>query len=131
MTTPPKKLPIALRAFIVFGFIFGILTLFSGGSVLFGSDEARESAGAYMPFILWFNFLAGGFYILAAIGLWLRRPWGTSLAIAISASTVFVAAIFAYTIIQGAAFEMRTVGAMIIRASVWTGLALASMKANT
>lgn len=130
MNTPQKRPPIALRAFIIFGFIFGIITLYSGGSVLFGPEEARESAGAYMPFIVWFNFLAGGFYILAAIGLWLRKRWGTLLAIAISVSTVFVAAIFAYTIIQGAAFEMRTVGAMVIRASVWAGLALASLKAN-
>jgi glucan phosphoethanolaminetransferase (alkaline phosphatase superfamily) len=114
MTMPQNRLPIALRGFIIFGFIFGIITLYSGGSVLFGPDEARNFAGAYMPFVVWFNFLAGGFYILAAIGLWLRKRWSTSLAIAISISTVLVAAVFAYTIIQGAAFEMRTVGAMVI-----------------
>lgn len=130
MTMPQNRLPLALRAFIVFGFIFGIITLYSGGSVLFGPQEARDSAGAYIPFVVWFNFLAGGVYIVAAAGLWLRKRWGILLAIAISASTVFVAVVFAYTIMQGADFEMRTVGAMAIRASVWAGLAFACLKAN-
>lgn len=129
-STPSQYSPsIVFRGAILFGFIFGILTLYSGGSVLFGPEEARTAAGAYMPLVVWFNFCAGGFYILAAIGLWLGRGWAPTLAILISVSTVLVAGIFGYTIIQGADFEMRTVGALILRAVVWAALALAGLKA--
>jgi len=121
---------IILRAAIAFGFIFGLLTLYSGGSVLFGPQEARDAAGAYMPFVVWFNFLAGAVYLVAAIGLWLGHYWGTRLAVLISLSTLVIAAFFAFQIIQGAEFEMRTVGALILRAGIWAGLAIASLKSH-
>jgi len=38
--------------------VFGVATLLSGGQVLFGNDAARAAAGAYVPFVLWFNFIA-------------------------------------------------------------------------
>ncbi len=38
---------------------FGLLTLKEGGSVLFGDTAARTAAGHYVPFVLWFNFVAG------------------------------------------------------------------------
>ena len=37
--------------------VFGLLTIKSGGSVLFVNGIARESAGDYVSFVLWFNFL--------------------------------------------------------------------------
>ena len=36
---------------------------------------ARQAAGHYVPFVLWFNFLAGFAYIVAGVGLWMRRRW--------------------------------------------------------
>jgi len=119
---------LVFRGATVFAILFGLLTLYSGGSVLFGPDEARTAAGAYMPFVVWFNFLAGGFYILAAIGLLLQRRWGVTLAILIAASTVLVAAVFGYFILQGAEFETRTVGAMILRSGVWVAISLAALR---
>ena len=35
--------------------VFGVLTIFSGGRTLLGSADA----GAVVPFVLWFNTLAG------------------------------------------------------------------------
>lgn len=43
----------------VIAIVFGLLTIKSGGSVLFVDGTAREDAGNYVPFVLWFNFLAG------------------------------------------------------------------------
>ena len=54
---------------------FGLLTLQEGGAVLFVDGAARQAAGHYVPFVLWFNFLAGFAYIVAGVGLWMRRRW--------------------------------------------------------
>ncbi|HCF2751418.1 TPA: hypothetical protein NIB35_006709, partial [Pseudomonas aeruginosa] len=51
---------------------FGLLTLREGGAVLFVDGAARQAAGHYVPFVLWFNFLAGFAYIVAGVGLWMR-----------------------------------------------------------
>ena len=55
--------------------VFGLLTIKSGGSVLFIDGVDRQAAGNYVPFVLWFNFLAGFFYIVAGVGLWLQKLW--------------------------------------------------------
>jgi len=54
---------------------FGLLTLREGGAVLFVDGAARQAAGHYVPFVLWFNSLAGFAYIVAGVGLWMRRRW--------------------------------------------------------
>ncbi|WP_425478346.1 hypothetical protein [Stenotrophomonas pictorum] len=38
---------------------FGLMTIWEGGAVLFVDGAARQAAGHYVPFVLWFNFLAG------------------------------------------------------------------------
>ena len=65
----------------------GSLTLKEGGTVLFGGDAVRAAAGNYVPFILWFNFVAGFAYVVAGIGLWMQRRWAVWLAVAIAAAT--------------------------------------------
>jgi len=101
---------------------FGLLTIKSGGDVLFGSEQARRSAGAYVGFVLWFNFLAGFTYVLAGLGLWGARRWAALLSFAIAAGTVLVFGAFAIHVWQGGAFEPRTVAAMSLRSAVWLGI---------
>jgi hypothetical protein len=69
-----------IRAAALVAAVFGVLTIVSGGRVLFGDGAA--AAGSYVPYIVWFNFVAGFAYVAAAIGLWLRRPWAAGLAAA-------------------------------------------------
>lgn len=102
---------------------FGLLTIKEGGAVLFGDEEARTAAGNYVPFVLWFNFLAGFVYVVAGIGLWLRQRWAVWLAIAIAAATAFTFAAFGVHIYSGGAFELRTVVAMSLRTLVWITIA--------
>ena len=52
---------------------FGLMTIWEGGAVLFVDGAARQAAGHYVPFVLWFNFLAGFAYVLAGVGLFLRK----------------------------------------------------------
>jgi len=99
--------------------LFGLLTLVSGGRVLFRPEEARVAAGAYMPFVVWFNFLAGFAYVLAALAVWQGRRWACALAAGIATATVVVFAIFGFKVLIGTPFEMRTVGAMTLRSGFW------------
>lgn len=108
----------------VFALIFGVLTIFSGGSVLFGPAEAQEWAGNYIRFVVWFNFLAGGLYVVAAVGLWQREKWAGPLAAIIAIATAVVALGFAVLVFQGQAFEMRTVGALTFRLGFWALVAI-------
>ena len=106
--------------------LFGVATIISGGTVLFGNAETRAAAGAVVPFVLWFNFVSGFAYVLAGVGLALWKPWGAWLAALIAASILVASAVFAALVMSGGAYEMRTVMAMTLRAAVWIGIALAS-----
>ena len=98
---------------------FGALTIKEGGTVLFGDSAARLAAGNYVPFILWFNFLAGFAYVLAGIGLWLQKHFAIWLAAGIATATVFMFILLGGHIYNGGAYEMRTVIAMTLRSTVW------------
>jgi len=103
--------------------IFGLLTLKSGGEVLFVDGAGREAAGSYVPFVVWFNFLAGFAYLAASAGLALWRPWIKPLAYTIAGLTMAVFVALGIHILMNGAFEFRTVGAMTLRSLVWLGVA--------
>ena len=105
---------------------FGLLTIKAGGAVLFIGGEYRQQAGNYVPFVLWFNFLAGFAYLVAGIGLWKRQRWAAWLAIMIVAASVSVFVLLGLHINSGGSYEMRTVIAMVVRCSIWTVIALFS-----
>lgn len=106
--------------------VFGLATLSASSSVLFGPDTARELAGDVVPFVVWFNFLAGFAYLAAAVGLWRGHLWGHRLAIAIALATVAAGLAFAYVALSGAPVEPRTGMALAFRFAVWTTLAALS-----
>lgn len=110
------------------GLVFGLLTILSGGNALFGSDTARAAVGNAVPFVLWFNFAAGFVYVVAAAGLLLRRRWGLWLAGAIVIATALVFMAFGIHVARGGLFEMRTVGAMILRIGLWGGIAFVARR---
>jgi hypothetical protein len=102
---------------------FGVLTIKEGGAILFGDEATRTAAGNYVPFVLWFNFLAGFAYVIAGAGLWTGQRWAAWLAIAIAAATAFAFAAFGAHVYAGGAYEMRTVIAMSLRTLVWAVIA--------
>ncbi|WP_085310847.1 hypothetical protein [Planktotalea arctica] len=108
--------------------VFGVLTVLSGGRALFGSDEARAAVGNAVPFVLWFNFLAGFAYVVAGIGLFLRHSPAVWVSIGILATTFLVMLAFGLNMAQGGAYEMRTVGAMILRTAVWAAISVVAWK---
>lgn len=104
--------------------VFGVATIASGGMALFGGQAARLAVGNAVPFVLWFNFLAGFAYIVGGVGMIRRCPWALPLAIALAASTFAVFTAFGVVVAQGAPFEMRTVAAMALRIVFWTAAAV-------
>lgn len=117
-----------LAAVSLVAILFGLLTIKEGGSVLF-TEQGRIGAGNYVPFVLWFNFIAGFFYVVAGIGLWQRRAGAVRLAFAIALATLAVYAAFAVYIALGNAYETRTVVAMALRSGIWIVIALLSRRA--
>lgn len=103
--------------------VFGVLTVISGGNALFGGAAAKAAAGNAVPFVLWFNFLAGFAYVLTALGLLRQRPWAVWAALLLAASTALVGAAFALHVLGGAPYEQRTVIAMGFRLGFWVVLA--------
>lgn len=123
MTTTHPRRDTWNRLASLFAIGFGLLTLREGGAVLFIDGAARQAAGHYVPFVLWFNFLAGFAYIVAGVGLWMHRRWTVWLAIAIAMTTALVFLAFGVHVVLGGAWERRTVAAMTLRTLVWAGMA--------
>ncbi|HEY9079178.1 hypothetical protein [Magnetovibrio sp.] len=113
----------------VVALLFGLATIKSGGSVLFIDGADRAAAGDYVPFVLWFNFLAGFVYIVTAIGIFMWKAWSSKMAMALAALSVLVFAALGVHIAMGGAFEMRTVYAMTLRSFVWVTFAFLLLRA--
>lgn len=130
MPNRSRSNPWPTRIAALLGGLFGIATIFSAGSVLFGPEAARVAAGDIVPFVVWFNLIAGFAYVTAALGIWQGRPWAARLAVGIAVATALVAVGFAWVTYQGAAFEMRTVGALALRVAVWTLISAVVLRRN-
>ena len=102
----------------------GLLTIKSGGTVLFVDGIAREEAGNYVPFVLWFKLLAGFAYQIAAAGLFMQKNGAVWVSIFIAVSTVVVFAPLGLHILNDGLYEVRTVVATRLRTAVWTLIAI-------
>lgn len=119
---------IAPRVLGGIGVFFGVMTVIAGGSVVFDLGTARADHGQYVPFVLWFNFLAGFVYVAAGVGLVRLRAWAAPLAAAIAAGTAIVGFALGAHVAMGGAFERETVVAMGVRFVLWSGLAAYSCR---
>ena len=91
--------------------------------------EARAAAGQAVDFVLWFNFLAGFAYVAVGLGLWRRRRWAVHGAALLALATASIAVLFGLHVLSGGAYELRTVGALTLRLSFWSALALVARRA--
>ncbi len=116
--------PIGIWVATIIAVVFGLLTIKSGGEVLFFDDSAREDAGNYVAFVLWFNFFAGFAYVFAGVGLYLQKQWAARLSIFIVGATIVVFVLFGLHIFNEGMYEVRTVAAMVLRTIVWAIIAM-------
>ncbi|MDX2471326.1 MAG: hypothetical protein QNL04_12205 [SAR324 cluster bacterium] len=120
-TENPNKKFTPLKGLAIFMFIFGLLTVKSGGGVLF-VDSIREVAGNYILPIVWFNFLAGALSLLVAPSLWLGKVWAPKVASAVFFAYLAMDLYLAVHIVTGGMYMEKTILAMAIRTTMW-GLA--------
>lgn len=104
---------------------FGVATLIEGSHVAFGGPAARAAAGPVVPFVLYFNLVAGAGYVAAGVGAVRGRGWALTLARALAATTLLVFAAFGVHVLTGGAYAARTVGAMALRSAFWIAQAIA------
>ena len=114
----------SIRIITVIAVVFGLLTIKSSGSVLFVDGTFREGVGNFVPFVVWFNFLAGFVYLIAGGGLWMQKHWAVWVSVLIAITTLIVFAIFGIHILKGGLFEVRTIAAMSFRTVVWALIAI-------
>lgn len=119
-----------LKVMAVAAIVFGAVTVFSGGRALFGDAQARASVGNAVGFVLWFNFCAGFAYVLTGAGLWQKRRWAAGAASALAMATGLVAAAFGWHVMGGGAYEMRTVGALVLRLAFWVSVAAVALRTS-
>lgn len=110
------------------GTLFGIATIIAGGRVIFGSAAARAAEGDYVPFVLWFNFLAGFAYVAAGVALALGQAWGARLALAIAVGSALVFAAFGVHVLLDGPFTRHTVMAMTVRTLIWFVIAVVACR---
>ena len=119
---------ITLRIFSLIAIVFGLLTLKEGGTVIFDIGSARQTAGNFVPYVVWFNFLSGLFYIAAGIGLWMQKRWALYLSVAVLISIVIAYIFFGMHVLSGSPYETRTVYAMALRTFLWGVISVVSYK---
>lgn len=85
----------------------------------FIDGEARQAAGHYVPYVLWFNFGVGFIYVVTAIALWLSRPSVVWLSLLVTVSTLAIFAALGLHVLNGGEYETRTMSAMVLRSGVW------------
>jgi len=129
MKTPTKNRGLLIWAISLVAIGFGLLTIKEGGLTLSGDETAVREAGNYVPFVLWFNFVAGFAYVIAGIGLWLQQRWAVWLAAIIAAATAITFAAFGAHVFLGGLYEKRTVIAMSLRTLVWAVIATMAAQA--
>lgn len=115
---------ILLRVLVVFATLFGLITIFGAGGVLFGGAAISGAAGYYVSFVVWFNFLAGFAYITAGFGLWVQRPWSVWLSVGIALAIMTVGGAFAGHVWAGGDYEARTFWALAFRFVIWVLIAM-------
>ncbi len=128
--TSNKKKPMWINIVSVIVILFGIATIKEGGTVLF-TEEGRNSAGNFVPFVLWFNFIAGFAYIMAGITLFKLKICAKRLSVLIATTTSIVFILFGIHIFSGGEYEMRTVVAMTIRSTLWISIAITIFRSKT
>lgn len=123
------KRPLLLTILGIVAIVFGAATIKEGGTVLF-TESGKLDAGKFVPFVLWFNFLAGFAYILAGIMLLKLKNCSRRLSSVIAVSTIIIFILFGVHIFKGGEYEVRTLVAMTLRSGLWIMIALVALKTD-
>ena len=106
----------------VVAIVFGLVTILAGGRALMAPPAGM------VPFVVWFNTLAGLAYVAAGVGLWRSATWAAWLAAGIALATAAVLLAFLWHVVRGGAWMGRTPAAMGLRIVVWSAIAVLAFR---
>lgn len=106
----------------IIALVFGALTIKAGGLILFSEGAFHQQQGNFVPFVVWFNFIAGFAYIIAAIGIFCMCAWSIQLSYAIATATASFFFLFGLHVIGGGPYELQTVVVMTVRTLLWIAI---------
>lgn len=99
----------------LFGILFGIVTIISGGLVLSGSNPGYI---VFLPLVV-FNTVMGFVYIFTGIVAWQNFSRGKAIAGIVFVLNLFMLITIGYLYLYGADIATKSLGAMSFRTIVW------------
>ncbi len=106
--------------------LFGLLTLFLSGSIIFDLFGIRAKEGNYVLFVVWANFVCSILYLAAANYLVRANKFSVKI---LGLATILLAATFVallFYVNSGGLHETKTIYAMLFRLGVTAALSLSA-----
>lgn len=122
--------PMWIKALSLFTIVFGLVTIFSGGNVLF-TESGKLAAGKIVPLVLWYNFIAGFFYIIAGLAIFKQKSAAIRLSLFLANSAVAIYFALLVHIFKGNEYELRTLIAMTFRTFYWVAVTIITFKSKS
>ena len=103
----------------ILAIVLGLLSIKEGGSVLLGFST---KAYIILPWLVWYNVVAGFLSVLAGWGMWLERTWAVRRADTILTHHGLVLLNLVVLYVFQDPVAMTSVAAMLFRTLVWVGI---------
>jgi hypothetical protein len=104
------------RIAAVLAILLGLLSVKEAGSVLLGLTTKPYTV---LPWLVWYNVVAGFLSVLCGRGLWLKRTWADKLADTIVTLHGLVLMILVVLFAFHEAVALISIAAMLIRTLLW------------
>jgi len=95
--------------------LFGLLSVFTGGSVILDLFGMRKNHGDYVLFVVWANFLSGFFYVIASYGFLKMKNWTSPLLLSTLYLLVATSIALLIWVWNGSPYENKTLNIMSFR----------------
>ncbi|MBP7776184.1 MAG: hypothetical protein KA371_03570 [Acidobacteria bacterium] len=116
-----------VRAAAVVGAVFGGLGIVAGTRVLTGLDTPDYTV---LPWLVVYNVVAGVVGVGVGLGVWQRRGWAATAALALAGGHAAVLMALAARLAVGGEVANDSLMAMTLRVIVWSGIAWIAQRAG-
>lgn len=113
----------------IFIILFGLTTITAGGNAFF-TQSGRIAAGKIIPLVLWYNFIAGFFYILAGFAIYKQKSMAIRISMLLANSSFAIYFALLIHIFKGNEYETRTLIAMTFRTFFWIAIATTTFRSR-
>ncbi|KAA3620477.1 MAG: hypothetical protein DWQ05_00630 [Calditrichaeota bacterium] len=111
----------------IFAIFVGILSMFSGSSIILG---LKQPGYVILYWLVWYNVIMGLISVVVGSGILLARPWGLKLVRYIAGAHISILLVLVAMYLLSATVAVQSIGAMIFRSIVWIAITFAVWKAR-